>query len=100
MTFRATCRVYALWKMRGCADAIQRWERTNGFEYAVVISARPDSHFWSLKVAAALIAASRALLQRSSPHDLYWVNTGNLNLRRQVGDKYATGAGRARRCLS
>eukprot|EP00315_Gephyrocapsa_oceanica_P027260 CAMPEP_0185460852 /NCGR_PEP_ID=MMETSP1365-20130426/88427_1 /TAXON_ID=38817 /ORGANISM="Gephyrocapsa oceanica, Strain RCC1303" /LENGTH=370 /DNA_ID=CAMNT_0028067485 /DNA_START=42 /DNA_END=1153 /DNA_ORIENTATION=- len=86
-----------LWKMRGCADAIQRWERTNGFEYAAVISARPDSHFWSLKVAAALIAASRALLQRSSPHDLFWVNTGNLDLRRQVGDKYATGTSAAMR---
>jgi len=48
-------------------------------------------------VAAALIAASRALLQRSSPHDLFWVNTGNLDLRRQVGDKYATGTSAAMR---
>ena len=51
-----------LWKLRGCAAAIGRWENGSGFEYAAVLSARMDSKFWTVVVARRLVETTRAIL--------------------------------------
>ena len=87
-----------LWKLRGCAAAIGRWENASGFEYAAVLSARMDTKFWTEVVARRLVETTRAILAGAAgPSSLFFVNTGSLVLSRQVGDKYAVGTSAAMR---
>ena len=87
-----------LWKLRGCAAAIGRWENASGFEYAAVLSARMDAKFWTEVVAQRLVETTRAILAGAAgPSSLFFVNTGSLILSRQLGDKYAVGTSAAMR---
>ena len=65
-----------LWKLRGCAAAIGRWENASGFEYAAVLSARMDAKFWTEVVAQRLVETTRAILAGAAGPGGVLIGTG------------------------